>query len=144
LSLKVYQHIITHVIDACLLVGVLLIVKGYGTEFGWWNPDKSSYWTRANEWLDAVIALVSTCLIAASIYLEKRLRTHPRPPNWISYYFLAPGVVVSGLGSLIWMIYVHRVNGDIVNGYAILGLLGGINRLLPFSEGPPYPPSRLD
>lgn len=35
MGLKAYQQIVVHTIDGILLLGLLIILKGYGTDFGW-------------------------------------------------------------------------------------------------------------
>ncbi len=138
MPLKIYEQLIIIACNACLFIGVLLILKGYGTELGWWNLDATSFWSRLGDWTGATLTLLGTVLIAASIYLEKYYHADWRPADWISYYILAPIVIASAIGSLVWMIHLRKVVPDIVIGYAILGIVGAILRLLPFSEGKPF------
>jgi len=124
MPLKVHQQLIIFVFHICMAVGAFLIVKGYGSEFGWWTIDAASSWARLSEWAGSVIAVFGCLLVAASIYIEKWLHSRWRPADWISYYLFAPIVVASAAFTLGWMAYTHRILVDVVNGYAVLGLTG--------------------
>ena len=138
MGLTVPQQIAIGICNLILAFGLFLILKGVGTELQWWSPSESSGWVVASERFGAGITILATILVAESIYAEGYVRKAGRSADWISIYILAPSVIVSAIVSAIWMVNLGKIIPDLVNGYAILGLIGAILRLLPFSESPRF------
>lgn len=86
---------------------------------------------KSAQWMSMLITLLATILTALCVYL----RQNPRPPMLVSLYFTAPIVIALGICALGYVAYSRSLLPDhVINGFAILGLCGGLLRLFPVSE----------
>ncbi len=88
---------------------------------------------RIATWLSSFLTVLGTVLTTASIYSS--WASHPHEPDALSQLVTAPVVLFAGgcaLGILLWKRTLPFV---VVNGFALLGLAGGLLRLQPRPPG---------
>lgn len=105
-----------------------LALVGYGVVSGF----TGSQWPILEEWapfLSALFTLVGTLLTAASVYLYAPVQ---RPPLHLSRVFISPAVIAASIAALICLARDRSLSTNIVNGFALLAIAGGLLRLVTF------------
>jgi len=103
--------------------GVIFIL--YGVISG----GTGSIWPVFEKWVNpisAFLTILATLITAASIYFYE-LFSHP--PEKFSRYVSAPLVIVSCIIAAIFLIVTGNIPPVIVNGFALLGISGGLFRI---------------
>lgn len=79
-------------------------------------------------WTGPLMTLVATIITACSIYL----RPNHVPPKIVSKFCTAPVIILMCVAALIYMVIKQAVLPDtVIQGFSILGLSGGLMRLVP-------------
>jgi len=117
-------HILVTFFQFLASVGIILILYGIvslltGTP---WPPVE-----QIAKPASATLALLGTALTAASIYFYG---IAPPPPAVISKRFIAPVILVASVVTIFY-VWTKGVPEVIVNGFVILGLAGGLVRIVP-------------
>lgn len=111
--------------------GLVLIAYGTGVAI-----DPSWNWPlldRYAPFISTVLTLTGTFCTAASV----RFPVHARPFDTHSRKVIAPFVCLLVLGAFGYLcLGPGKLPDNVINGFAILGLVGALFRLLPFSEEP--------
>jgi hypothetical protein len=115
--------------------GLLLVVHGFFASMTG-RTVVSDFWLKD---LSAIITILSTMAVAALIYL----RMHRRQPTHISRYATAPLALFVGLIMLMLLALGHTIPDEMLIGFALMGLHGGIVRALPFTEHRRVQPRRM-
>jgi cytochrome c biogenesis factor len=109
---------------------ILLILYGMAVEF---YPDyfRMKFLDAAAPWFSTVLTLLATLVTAFSAYLAP----HSRQADVASKYVTAPIVIISILLAFTYIIVKRSLLPDhVLNGFALLAIVGVLFRLLPFSE----------
>ncbi|MBI3148512.1 MAG: hypothetical protein HYZ17_08365 [Betaproteobacteria bacterium] len=116
--------------NACGGIAVLLVI--YGTLSA---IDKTWSWPKLDTYatfISSLATLIATFFTAASVYFPP----HTRSADIHSKRLVAPTMCLLVLVAMYFLFVVGPLPNYVVNGIAILGLVGGLFRLLPFSEEP--------
>lgn len=112
------------------VIGFLLIAYGYlqMRDPGNWSLPKVD---AAATWLSNVITMLGLLITVCSVYF----RPHLRPPDWGTHYVVVP---VFALPLIAYGVYLLVRFGPLpehmINGFAIEAIVGGLFRLLPYTE----------
>lgn len=112
-------------------IAILLIAYGVASELspGWRSPALDHY--------APIISVILTLLATAATAWSAWLPAHNRPADVHSKLVIAPIVSAAVLVAFLYMYLFRKMPPDyVVNGFALLGLIGAIFRSLPFSEEP--------
>ena len=88
-----------------------------------------SIWPVLEKWVNpisAFLTILATLITAASTYFYKPF-THP--PETVSKYVSAPLVIASCIIAAIFLIVTGDIPPVVVNGFALLGISGGLFRI---------------
>ncbi len=80
-------------------------------------------------WMSTFLTLAGTLLVASSVYFYGAVI--PTPPERVSRYYTAPVVIVSSVGAMVALVANGSLPQTLVNGFAMLGLAGGLFRMQP-------------
>ena len=111
-------------------VGVLLVIYGTLTAV-----DKTWSWPKLDTFatfISSSATLIATFATAASVYFPP----HSRPADFHSKRLVAPIMCIMIVVAMYFLVFVGPLPDYVVNGIGILGLVGGLFRLLPYSEEP--------
>jgi hypothetical protein len=103
--------------------GVMFILYGvvsYGT---------GSVWEPLERWVNpasAFFTLLGVILTAASVYFYS---PQSHPPELFSKFVSAPVTIAGGLSAITWLFWAGTVPPVVVNGFALLGIAGGLFRI---------------
>jgi hypothetical protein len=103
--------------------GVIFIFYGVASRM------TSSVWPVLEKWMNpisAFLTIVATLITAVAIYFY---RPDPYPPEKFSKTVSAPLVIMACLGALVYLIVSGDILPIIVNGFALLGISGGLFRI---------------
>lgn len=103
--------------------GVMFIIYGVV------STGTGSVWEPLERWVNpfsAGLTLFATVLTAASIYFYSP-QTHP--PELFSRFVSAPLTIAAGLATIAWLVLTGSVPPVVVNGFALLGIAGGLFRI---------------
>lgn len=112
--------------------GLAFLLVIYGTLSA---VDKSWSWPKFDTYatfISSFVTLVATFCTTAAVHF----RPHSRPPDFHSKRLVAPVMYLLVLISMYFLLSTGQLPNYVVNGIAILGLVGGLFRLLPFSGEP--------
>ncbi|MBW2331842.1 MAG: hypothetical protein JRF30_13280 [Deltaproteobacteria bacterium] len=88
-----------------------------------------SIWPVLEKWVNPIsssLTIFAVLITAASIYFYK---PYIHPPEKFSKYISAPSVIVSCIIAEIFLISTGSIPPVIVNGFALLGISGGLFRI---------------
>ncbi|MCX6554294.1 MAG: hypothetical protein NTZ12_04655 [Candidatus Aminicenantes bacterium] len=89
-----------------------------------------SSWPVLEKWVppvSAFLTIVATLITAIAIYFYD---PHPYPPEKFSKAISAPLVIIACIVALVYLIGTGDIQPVIVNGFALLGISGGLFRIL--------------
>jgi len=97
--------------------------------YGVISKGSGSSWPVLEKWINpisAFLTILATLITALSIYLYEPF-THP--PEKFSKYVSAPLVIASCIVAAIFLIVTGNIPPVVVNGFALLGISGGLFRI---------------
>jgi len=103
--------------------GVMFIIYGVVSR------GTGSIWPVLEKWVNpisAFLTILAVIITAASIYFYK---PYIHPPEKFSKYVSAPSVIASCIIAEIFLISTGSIPPVIVNGFALLGISGGLFRI---------------
>jgi hypothetical protein len=124
----IFRQLTTTILNASGVFGFLLI--GYGYAVG---IDPSWSWPLIDKYapfISAILTLAGTFLTSASVYFP----VHSRQADAHSRKVIAPFVCFLAFAFMLHLFFNKSLSDNIINGFGILGLSGGLFRLLPWSE----------
>lgn len=118
-------------LNAVGILGFLLIVYAIlkvSDPNNWNLPKVDSF----DHWISNVVTLLAVLITAYSVYFRPNLR----PADWASTHIAVPLFITPLIAlAVVYMATFKTVLPDhALNGLAIMGLVGAIFRLLPFTE----------
>ena len=108
----------------------LLILYGVAVNY---SPDyfRMKFLDEAAPWFSTFFTLLATLATACSAYFPP----HSRRADIVSRYLTAPLVIIAVILSLLYVSVKKTLLPDhVLNGFALLAIVGALFRMLPFSE----------
>jgi hypothetical protein len=97
--------------------------------YGVISAGTGTVWEPLERWVSptsAFLTMLCTVLTASSIYFYSP-QTHV--PELFSKYVSAPITTAAGLAAIAWLVVQGQLPPVVVNGFALLGLAGGLFRI---------------